>query len=292
MSSAQASGKLADKAQANFRTEHANLNTAHDTRDEAAGHTAAKNMFRTAGSVVIHRNNELKNLSAFTVSADVTTPKNGAVFWSGDQRDAKGNVTASAMNTAHAFARKNGGAAVEQTEGGKRLENYAGHGQSFGYLANRFEYTAETDRDAAQSTREALLMKGAAMANTSIRNEMGPALHDRLTTKDANGKEFTPAGRPHSAAGAMWDTLSVRYARQAEGNVNVIHAASKDDPYFSGDRFKSSTWNQRERPTLESGGKTTIKEHFAEDLRGQLEGPAKDVPDYKGTGGFKGNLGE
>jgi hypothetical protein len=99
-------------------------------------------------------------------------------------------------------------------------------------------------------------------------------------------------GRPHSAAGAMWDTLSVRYARQAEGNVNVIHAASKDDPHFSGDRFKSSTWNQREKPTLESGAKTTIKEHFAEDLRGQLEGPAQDVPDYKGTGGFKGNLAE
>jgi hypothetical protein len=88
----------------------------------------------------------------------------------------------------------------------------------------------------------------------------------------------------------MWDTMSVRYARQAQGTVNVVHAASKDDPYFASETYKNSTWQTKEKPTLESGGKASIKEHFGEDLKGQLEGPSKGIPDYKDTGGFKGNL--
>lgn len=289
MVSAKDSGKRADEAQTRFRNEHASLTNARETGSEAARQSAAKKMFQNAGSVVIHRNSDLKNFSAYSVSADMRTRKNGAVFWSGNQSDESGNVTASAMNTAHAFARKNGGTAVEQTVGGKELENYAGHPQSFGYLVNRFEYTAENDRNAAQSTREKLLMKGAALANTSIRDEMGPELHDSLIKKDAHGKEFTPAGRQFSAAGAMWDTMSVRYARKAEGTVNVVHAAPKDDPYFTSDTYTNSTWKTKERPTLEGGGKALIKEHFAEDLKGQLEGPTMGIPNYNGTGGFKGN---
>lgn len=290
MGAAKASGQLADNAQSRFKGERANLTAAHASGNEEAAQGAARNMFRHAGKTVTHRNNELKNLSAFSVSADMKTKKDGAVFWSGNQYDQSGKLTGSAMDTAHAFANRKGGAAVEQTPGGRELENYAGHPKSFGYLANRFAYTAETDPNAAQSTREALLKKGAANANTSIRDEMGPKLHDDLTKQDANGKTYTPAGRPFSAAGAMWDTMSVRYARKAEGKVDVIHAASKDDGYFKSNTYNNSTWQTKERPTLESGGKATITEHFAEDLKGQIKGPGPAIPDYNGTGGFKGNL--
>jgi hypothetical protein len=118
---------------------------------------------------------------------------------------------------------------------------------------------------------------------------MGSELHDSLIKKDAHGKEFTPAGGPFSAAGAMWDNMSLRYARKAEGTVNVVHAAPKDDPYFTSDTYKNSTWKTKERATLEGSGKASIKEHFAEDLKAQLVGPTLRIPNYNGTGGFKGS---
>jgi hypothetical protein len=290
MTSAKLSGQIANVAQLEFRKEKNNLKDANNKGDIPAGRTAANNMFKQAGKTVISRNNELKNLSAFTVTSDVSTPKDGAVFWSGNTRDASGNVQYSAMETAHSFASASGRRAVEQTPGGSALENYAGHPKSFGFLAKRFEYTAETDREGAQSAREGLLKTGAEKTGVSIRDAMGPELYDGLTTTDSKGKEYGPAGRPFSAAGAMWDTMSVRYARKAEGEVNVIHAAPADDPYFKSAAFKKSTWHTKEQPTLKSEGKTTIKESYAEDLQGKLKGPIDTVPEYENTGGFKGNL--
>lgn len=287
LNSAKTAGENADRAQYQFRNAQQSLRTAQNAgeRKESAG-----SMFAHSTDIVRHRNDELKNLSAFSVTADVKTPKDGAVFWSGDKLDPDGKVSASAMETAHAFADTHGGAALEQTPGGKQLDSYAGHPQSFDYLRNRFKYTAELDKNSAQSTREDLLMKGANRANTSIRDEMGPDLHDSLIKTDANGKAYTPPGRPGSAPGALWDTMSVRYARQAEGTANVIHAAPSTDPYFKSDVFANSTWMTKEKRTLQSGGKATFNERFGENLQGELEGPGKDVPDYTGTGGFKGNL--
>ena len=289
---AKASGHMADVAQYGLRKATAELRTARQSGDDAGRKSAARNMFRQTVKTVIHRNRELKNLGSFVASADVASRPNRTFFWSGDTQDAEKKVTHSAMATAQHLAEKSSGSTVEMTPGGKLLDSYAGHPNSFNYLKERFQYTAGADRKAPQALRESLLSQGAANAGRDLRQEMGPKLFDDLSSTDKHtGKTHGPLARPGSAAGSLWDVVSVRFAKQAVGRVDVIHAAPRSDPYFQSNIFRNSTWITKEKPTLDSQAKTRIVERFAENLHGQLQGPKHTgIPDWSGTGGFRGNL--
>jgi hypothetical protein len=220
-------------------------------------------------SVVMAKNNELAYLAASASISNVKTPLNGATFWSGDNI-APGKA-ASAMLTAQHIAKRTGGQTVEQTTGGKALDQYAGHPNSFGYLQARFAY-------------------------------LPPSQRAQIMTKGANsaGLPSPPAGRqprgsaPHplanlsrgSTAGALWNVISARFAQEAVGEAQVIHAAPSSDAYFASTGYARSTFKTIEEPTLRSKG-VKIREQFGEQLAGDLQQPRRGdhTPDYVGTGG-------
>jgi hypothetical protein len=287
---ARLSGHLADAHQLAFRTQKLKRAQAKLAGDKPAQRQAARAMFRHAVSTVIHRNRELSSLGGFVATADVRTLPSRTFFWSGDTQDESRNVVHSAMATAQHLAARSRASTVEMTPGGGLLDRYAGHPNSFGYLKERFQYVTSADWKAPQTLREQMIVRGARSAGRDIRQEMGPKLYDRLSTTDHHGTHG-PLSRPGSAAGALWDVVSVRFARQAVGRVDVIHAAPSSDPYFHSNAFRNSTWITKEQPTLEEGGKARIVERFAEHLRGKLQPPHQSgVPDWSGTGGFKRNL--
>jgi insecticidal toxin complex protein TccC len=287
---AKISGHLADATQLEFRKEKLKRAQAKQDGNMPARRTAALNMFKRAVSTVIHRNRELQSLGGFVASADVRTLRNRTFFWSGDTQSSSGAVVHSAMATAQHLAERSSGSTVEMTPGGRLLDSYAGHPNSFGYLKERFQYTTSADWRAPQVLREKMIVRGARSTGRDIRQEMGAALYDRLSMREGSGMHG-PLARPGSAAGALWDVVSVRFARQAVGRVDVIHAAPSSDPYFRSNTFRNSTWITKERPSLEQQGRTTIRERFAEHLQGHLQAPRHTgLPDWSGTGGFRRNL--
>ncbi|MBL8511044.1 MAG: hypothetical protein JNM52_05310 [Betaproteobacteria bacterium] len=287
---AKQSGNMADSAQFDFRREQIKRSEAVKTGNEGARKLAAKNMLKNAFSIVLHRNRELKRLGAFVANADVSTKPDRTFFWSGDALDKSGSVEHSAMSTAQHLAKLSSGSTVEMTPGGRLLDRYAGHDNSFNYLKERFQYTTSKNWKEPQALREHLITSGARQTGKSIFREMGPELFKKTAITDGKGNTFGPLARPGSAAGALWDVVSVRFAKQAQGRVDVIHAAPQSDPYFKSNIFANSTWITKERPTLVSQGKTTIRERFAEHLQGKLQGPKQiHAPDWTGTGGFIGN---
>ncbi len=292
LKAARNAGEAADQSQFAFRAARQNRANAAMSGNASAQSAAAGQMMKHAGTIVLNRNQELKHLGGFVASADVSTPHDGTYFWSGDSRDSAGNVTHSAMTTAQHLAAQSGGSTVEMTPGGKQLDRYAGGADSFNYLKERFQYTTSGDRREPQALRENLIVKGARNAGKNVQQEMGAKVYNQSSVTDKAGNQYGPLARPGSAAGALWDVTSTRFARQATGHVEVVHAASKNDPYFSSEQYANSTWMTKEKPTLTDQGKTTLNERFGEDLKGQLQGPNREEPaqDWTGTGGFKGNL--
>jgi insecticidal toxin complex protein TccC len=108
------------------------------------------------------------------------------------------------------------------------------------------------------TARGDLLAKGASMAGVGVRTTLGEIFfrtnENPLNTPDS------------SVAGALWDVISIRFARAATGVVNVIHAAPSNDPYFSSPAYKRSTWFTREKVAMQQEAKTRIVERFSENL--------------------------
>ena len=286
---AKKAGNKADIAQMSFRSEHAKHTKAVSENNTSARKAAAKGMLKNALQIVLHRNRELKKLGGFVASADVNTGRDRTFFWSGDEVDSSKKIIHSAMTTAQDMAKKISGSTVEMTPGVHMLDNYAGHSNSFGYLKERFQYTTSKDRNASQKLREELITKGIKSTGQNTRDMIGHKLFDDLSLVDKQGQKSGPLARPGSAAGALWDVISVRFAKQASGIVNVIHAAPSSDPYFSSNIFRKSTWITKEMPTLIAQGRTQIIEKFGENLKGHLKGPTNLI-NWENTGGFRGNL--
>lgn len=218
---AKEQGNKADISMNQFKEAKAKFNT--EGRPETP---VRPGMMHHAGHVVMHRNSELKNLIDFSHTADVSSGKDGAVFWSGSKghvepvtgKDGKptGQTTfvkdQDAMFTAQAFSIATGKKTLEMTEGGKALDGYSGHPNSFGDLKERFAYAKGDDSK--------------------------------------------------SVPGQLWDNMSSRYAAGAQGDkVSVVHAAPASDPYFQSPAYKGNTWNTEEKPVIE-GKKMGIEEMF------------------------------
>jgi insecticidal toxin complex protein TccC len=232
-------------------------------------HTSdSREKFKQLVGVVINRNKELKALGGYVFSADVETKRGKAFFWSGDSIDATGQVIKSAMYTAQYIANRAGGTTVEMTSGGAQLNEYKNlnslvvsqYQSGYMYLNERFHYVD------SPVFRSDLLAKGALNVGVGVWGSIGRSFF--------HGSE-NPLNTPHSTvAGALWDVISIRFARGATGEVNVIHAASLYDFYFRSPAYMRSTWVTREKVAMQEEAKTTIVERFAEDLQiWELQGP-------------------
>jgi insecticidal toxin complex protein TccC len=182
--------------------------------------------FKELVNVIIHRNLELKWLGGFVFFGDFGTPANSTYFWSGNTTDSQGNIVKSAMDTAQFLARKTGGYTVEMTADGDALNIYKGssapgNAQSVlgtKYLKQRFKYLD------SPALREHLLGKEALGNGMDVRDELGQIffLHSENPLNDAS-KDTTDS---------LWNVVSIRFARQAVGEVKVIHARDRNDPFF------------------------------------------------------------
>lgn len=243
---------------------------ADDSRDAFRMEVDPKAKFRSFVQTIINRNRELKNLGAFVVYASVDVPFGKSFFWSGDKVDQSGNVEKSAMLTAQFLAAQDGGSTIEMTSGGQMLDNYSSSkwpvsaasrsSPGFMFLKSRFKYMD------SPLLREELIKK--------LPQSLGSDVEAILGATFFTGPE-NPLNSPNSGvAGVLWDVVSIRFARQATGEVNVIHAGSSTDPYFQGAGFMRSTWMTKERVSLAEEAKTTIVERFGEDLEDwQLQAP-------------------
>lgn len=252
MLNAERASVNADGARRTLRS----LSALSNLRNE--NHTKEK--FVSLVRIIIERNKELKSLGAFVFGSDVNTPADGAFFWSGDSIDSAGNVINSAMYTAQFIAQKARGMTVEMTHGGDQLNvyknpsftNVSRYASGYMYLNERFSYMD------SPTARGDLLAKGASMAGVGVRTTLGEIFfrtnENPLNTPDS------------SVAGALWDVISIRFARAATGVVNVIHAAPSNDPYFSSPAYKRSTWFTREKVAMQQEAKTRIVERFSENL--------------------------
>lgn len=252
MLSAERASFDADGARRTFRS----LSALSNLRNE--NHTKEK--FVSLVRIIIERNKEFKSLGAFVFGSDVKTPADGAFFWNGNGVDAAGNAI-SAMYTAQFIAQRARGMTVEMTHGGGQLNiyknpsftNVSHYASGYMYLNERFNYMD------SPTARGDLLAKGASMAGVGVRTTLGEIF---FRTNE------NPLNAPHSCvAGALWDVISIRFARAATGVVNVIHAAPSNDPYFSGAVYKRSTWFTRERVAMQQEAKTRIVERFSENLK-------------------------
>jgi insecticidal toxin complex protein TccC len=249
-------------------------NRASDRADESLDsfrmETAPKEKFRNLVATVVNRNRELKTLGAFVVYASVDVPSDKSFFWSGDKVDQSGNVEKSAMLTAQFLAAQDGGSTIEMTSGGQMLDNYSASkwpssaasrsSPGFMFLKTRFKYMD------SPLLREELIKK--------LPKSMGVGV-EAILGRTFFARPENPLNSPNSGvAGVLWDVVSIRFARQATGMVNVIHAGSSSDPYFQGAAFMRSTWMTKEKVSLAEEAKTTIIERFGEDLEDwQLQAP-------------------
>lgn len=208
-------GKQADDHLDKFKSEREKYN------HSAGGNHApgSGKMMHHVGHTIMNRQKEYNELTNFSNTSDVSTKKDGAVFWSGNTLDDNGKIKHSAMHTAQHYAQENGKTTLEMTDGGKKLHYYDGD-YSFKKLNERFEYA-----------------------------------------KDPNDR---------SEAGKLWNNMSDRFVDQAQGDVTAVHAASKDDPYFTSGHSKKSVWESIEKPTLEARGQK-INELYADDLKDNLK---------------------
>lgn len=209
--------------------------------------------FKLATSVVVARNQELKNLSGFIHTANFDTPKDNTYFWCGNSKDANNNPEYSAMLTAQSLAKSSGGRTIEMTHGGQQLHNYQGE-SSYQKINKRFQYLESAKPNEPHNLRGELMAKGAKAAG-----------HDDVAPIAELGKHES------SVAGTLWDVASANFSNQAEGIVRVIHAIPSSDPFFQSKQFETSTWIVKEEPALKAQGKTTVQRFFAEDLTGKLE---------------------
>ena len=105
-----------------------------------------KNVFKSLVGVVMERNREYKALQRHVADSDVSTERGRAVFWGTDDRD----KDIGAKNTAAAYAKANDKKTLEQTPGGRGLDNYGG---GWNYQAERFKYRAKEGRETEPTSK-------------------------------------------------------------------------------------------------------------------------------------------
>ena len=105
-----------------------------------------KNVFKSLVGVVIERNREYKALQRHVADSDVSTETGKAVFWGTDDRD----KDIGAKNTAAAYAKASGKKTLEQTPGGRGLDNYGG---GWNYQAERFKYRAKEGQETEPTSK-------------------------------------------------------------------------------------------------------------------------------------------
>ena len=105
-----------------------------------------KNVFKSLVGVVMERNREYKALQRHVADSDVSTERGKAVFWGTDDRD----KDIGAKNTAAAYAKANDKKTLEQTPGGRGLDNYGG---GWNYQAERFQYRAKEGQETEPTSK-------------------------------------------------------------------------------------------------------------------------------------------
>lgn len=228
-----------------------------------------KRKFKALVSVVIKRNAELRWLGGFAFVGDFNTPENNTYFWSGNDMDSQGRITVSAMDTAQFLARRSGGATVEMTVDGDRLNIYQRSGvQSTGQpvsatgLKARFKYLD------SPALREQLLEKEAIKNGLNVQEVLGQVFY-------SPGKSPLNENSGNATDG-LWNVVSIRFARQAEGDVKAIHARRRSDPFFQQPAYLNNIWSTKEKVALQDEAKTNITEYFADDLQPwELQGPRR-----------------
>ena len=105
-----------------------------------------KNVFKSLVGVVMERNREYKALQRHVADSDVSTERGKAVFWGTDDRD----KDIGAKNTAAAYAKANDKKTLEQTPGGRGLDNYGG---GWNYQAERFKYRAKEGQETEPTSK-------------------------------------------------------------------------------------------------------------------------------------------
>jgi hypothetical protein len=129
-------------------------------------------------------------------------------------------------------------------------------------LKQRFKYLD------SPALREHLLGKEALGNGMDVRDELGQIffLHSENPLNDAS-KDTTDS---------LWNVVSIRFARQAVGEVKVIHARDRNDPFFQSSAYLNNIWSTKEKVSLTDEGKTTVTELFADDLQPwELQGPRR-----------------
>ncbi|HJR27990.1 MAG TPA: RHS repeat-associated core domain-containing protein, partial [Pseudomonas sp.] len=226
--------------------------------------------FKEIVNVIINRNIEFERLGGFVFVGDFSTPVDNTYFWSGNSTDFKGQIIKSAMDTAQFLAGRTGGATVEMTTDGDKLNEYSRTGVSAGeqpisttnYLKQRLKFLD------SPSLREHLLRKEALRSGVDIEGLLGQIFFSQgenplnETSKDATD--------------ALWNVVSIRFARQAVGDVKVIHARTRNDPFFQSPAYLNNIWSTKEKVALTDEAKTTVIELFADDLQPwELQGPRR-----------------
>jgi hypothetical protein len=234
MLAAKAHGKSADSALERFR--------GIDSTAPGAGNQR----FQALGDTVIKRNRELKSLTHFATTSDVSTEKDKGVLWSGDHFEG-GKVKASAMHTAQAYAAGTGKKTVEMTEGGRDLDKYiAPEGNSFNALRKRFKYLHNPQDGGAPVMAE--MMEGV------------------LAKHGTDGMETHQVRQDQSSAGALWDVLSKRYAGGLTGDVTGVHAYPEDQhEALTKGPLANNTYNTVEKPTVKAKGQAQVHDVFGDD---------------------------
>ncbi len=105
-----------------------------------------KNVFKSLVGVVMERNREYKALQRHVADSDVSTERGKAVFWGTDDRD----KDIGAKTTAAAYAKANDKKTLEQTPGGRGLDNYGG---GWNYQAERFKYRAKESQETEPTSK-------------------------------------------------------------------------------------------------------------------------------------------
>ena len=235
--------------------------------DPAKRKGAARAAILSAMRAVAAHNAELGELNAHALTSDVSTEKDGAVFWSGHgyHDDFKDSTTKrDAMHSAHTYADQTGKKALEQTPGGLQLEDEkTGALGEYGGVAKRFKYLAAPDSEGKERTQE--------IRQKAIESTIGK---DQLANLSKDQQEELGKSSP---AGGLWNRLSRRFAEGATGEVAVVHGISHDEFYKDKEGTEGkfdTTWLKQERPQLLDKGDVTGITTITPDLTGKSAGLA------------------